>query len=628
MTGKAAQRAGQRRGRISGLGVILAVVLALLPALAAPAQPEAAPPAAPADGAASAEPTAGAEARPEPVPASRALEEAWHGRRQLDQRVDALRQAGFAHGIRSLDAAARSLLLDREAGDPFARARAAASLAPDLPDARFALARAHWSERRAPADAASEVRAALGALGRHLEASLWFDAAWLHALSRAAAWAGALFLLVAALVSAPGAARQTAAAFPGGIPLVSGFAWVAAVVSLPVALGEGWAGVVLGASAIAFAYGTLSLRIAAAAAAGLLLLGLHPLADRAGRALATLAADPVAEAAWRAERDLATPLEIARLERAGDGHPLAARALALHARREGRLEEADRRFGALLAGSDPSPGLLHNLANVRLGQGRDAEAISLYERALALRPEAATYWNLSQAYGRSIRIDEQDDALRAAQAIDATFVKELTAAAGATGYAAVLDLPLDPDTVRAALGAATPASADGRALRRPWAPGRLGASLVEAAAGFGGVAALAVLLGLWLRSRPSASADEDVYLGIARALQGGEAADPAARRARLSALRDRRARHDRVARWVSVVVPGAAGILGRHAFLGLAASGSFAAALAGWLSREGPVPDPLAGGETGAFALGAAMVLAAVAYAAVTGLSLVLRERS
>ncbi len=559
-------------------------------------------------------------------PALEAILAAWARPGGLDQRTAAVRAEAFDRGARSLDGPARSLLLDETAGDPLARARAAVDLAPDLPDARLALARATWSQERSPGVALDELLAALRALPRHLAGAAWFEATLLHALARAAIGTAVLFLLAALLATIPAAARQLAAALPG-LPRASAFAWVAVVVAAPVALGEGLAGVALGGAVLALAYGSFSLRVVTFAAVAVLLAGLHPLTDRAAVRIARLGADPVADAAWEVERGFATPFQLARLVRADGEDPLATRALAVHARREGALHEADRRFSALLGSGSPSPALLHNAANVRFALGRDAEAIALYERAIAAKPTAASLWNLSQAHGRSIHIDEQDEALRRAQQLDPALVEELTEIAGASGGPVVLDLPLEEAASRDTGTGAAAARLAGD-LRRPLAPGRLGSGLPMAALLFAGLGLAAVVAGIQLRSLASASGDDDLYAGIARVLQGREATDPSLRRARLTALRDRRARHDRVARVFALLVPGAAGTLGRHPLLGLVASASFAVALAGYQARAGVVPDPLAAGATGALVFGTTAVLAAILYVGSTAVALLLRERS
>lgn len=58
---------------------------------------------------------------------------------------------------------------------------------------------------------------------------------------------------------------------------------------------------------------------------------------------------------------------------------------ALSALREGRLEEAEHAYRALLA-NHPHPAFLNNLALVLVRQRRDAEAVPLLEQAIAARP--------------------------------------------------------------------------------------------------------------------------------------------------------------------------------------------------------------------------------------------------
>ena len=78
---------------------------------------------------------------------------------------------GRGHG-----AASRALLApgsaDFDSGTRLGRAMLAVRLAPDLPFARMALARAHWDEGERAA-ALEEVVAALRAIPRDLEATFW-----------------------------------------------------------------------------------------------------------------------------------------------------------------------------------------------------------------------------------------------------------------------------------------------------------------------------------------------------------------------------------------------------------------------------------------------------------------------
>jgi len=537
----------------------------------------------------------------------------------LPERARRLRAAALQAGIWSLDPAARALLREATLGSALERAEAAALLAPELPEAHAALALARLRAGH-PAAAFDAAVAALSTLDRHPEASFWLRASALDAASRAAIAGGVGFLLVAGLGAA--AALVPALAVRLGLPSASIGAGLAALVLLPAAAGEGLLGVALACAALALARGGLVSLLAVPAAALVALGGLYPLAAAREAALAPFAADAVGAAAASAERDLASPAELARLARAAPHDRVARRALALHARRNGDVAEADARFRALLAEGDASSDVLNNAANARLAAGRAQEALELYEAAVRAAPSPLVLFNLAQAYGRAILLDEQDLALKQAQALDARAVHALTRLAAEVGSGGPVDVPLAADALRAraAERGAPPAPA-----RAALAPGVLGGSPWAA-----GVAlAAAAVLGLALRPPlRRLTAGEDLYAGLARLLQSRDV-DPALRIARLSALRARQEQLERLRRLAAYAVPGAAGLQGGRALLGLAAT-LFAAsawALAG--ARTGPVPDPLAAGGAGALAFGGAAVLAALAYAAATALALALpRARS
>jgi hypothetical protein len=99
--------------------------------------------------------------------------------------------------------------------------------------------------------------------------------------------------------------------------------------------------------------------------------------------------------------------------------------------------------------------------------------------------------------------------------------------------------------------------------------------------------------------------------------------------ARLSALRARQAKLDRLRRAGALAIPGAAGLQAGHGLLGLAAVVLAACAVVFAGARAGVVPDPFAAGVAGTLAFGAAAVAAALGYAAVTLVCLsLLRARS
>jgi hypothetical protein len=568
--------------------------------------------------AAPAEPAA-APAPPPPVDGRRLLDEAW---RQpgatLAERAKGTRVASFRVGIWSLDPAARVILRDASLGTPLERAEAAALLAPELPDAEYALARARLSGLD-PVGAFDAAVAALRALDRHPEASAWLRATAFDAAARSAILGGILFLAVAGVGVA--AALAVPVSLRLGAPSASAGALLAALLLLPAALGEGAVGVALACAAFALARGGLGARAAVLAAALLVLAGLHGIAERRDRALLLMAGDATGAAASSTERDFASPLDLARLERAEAHDELARRALALHARRTGDVAEADRRFRALLDAEHAPADLLNNAANTRFAAGHPDEALALYERAVREEPSPFLLFNLAKAYGRAILLEEQDLALAQAQALDARAVHSLTQHVAEVGAGDPVDIAVSTRALRARA-----ASAPGgpSALARRFAPGRLGASWLGGLAGVG----LAALVGL-LASLPARrlGAGDDLYAGIARLLQGREATDPSLRMARLAELRARDARLARLRRAAAWAVPGAAGLQAGHAWLGLLAAVLAASAGVAFGARGGLVPDPLAAAESGAFLFGAAALLTALAYAGVLVLSLSLLRR-
>jgi tetratricopeptide (TPR) repeat protein len=589
------------------------------PSSAAPAAAESAAPA-PAEAAAgggSAEPPR----RPAPLSpaAARAvLDEVWGSSDPLPERARQARVASLQLGIWSLDPAARALLHDTSLGSPLERAEAAALLAPELPDAELAAAR----ERIASGDfggAFAALGAAFTGLSRHPEASLWLRASLADAAAHAAIFGGLLFLAMAGLGAA--AALVTPLALRLGAPAASGAALLGALLLLPAAAGQGAVGVALACAALALARGDLGTRAAVLAAALLVLAGLHGVAERRDAALAALAHDPVGMAALSAERDFATPLDLARLERAAPDDALARRAYALHLRRAGDVAESDRRFRELLEAGESSPEALNNAANSRFATGAADEALALYEQAARAHPSPLMLFNLAQAYGRAILLEEQDLALAQAQALDPRAVHALTQHVAEVGGGGPVDVAVSASTLRAR---APEAASGATALARRFAPGWLGASWLGGLAGLG----IAVLAGA-AAAVPvrRLGAGDDLYSGIVQLLRGREATDPSLRMKRLGALRNREARLARLRLGAAWVVPGAAAFQAGKALLGLVAALLAASVWAALRARGGLLPDPLTAGNTAALLFGGIAGLAALALVGSHVLSLALLRR-
>jgi tetratricopeptide (TPR) repeat protein len=558
-------------------------------------------------------------------PVGSAVAAAFEAPGPLEVRVRRVRRAALAYGMRHLEAAARAVLLDDSLGPALARARVAVELAPELPDAHVALARALWSESLAAGSALAALRAGVIAVPGHLEGSVWLRGNALTVASRAVSTGAVLFLLVAAggLLVAP--ARQLAQR-ADALPLPSAVAAVLAALLLPAAMGEGLAGLALAAAAVVLVFGGRSERVAAAGALLLLVLGLGPLASFAGSEIATLGADPAAEASYRAERGPAGPLERARLDVAREDDVTVARALALRARRSGDFAAADARLAPFVATPQAPASLLHNAANLRAALGRDDEAITLYERAAASDPSPITLFHLARAYGHAIRLDEHEAALARAQALDGAAIDDLTVLMADAPPRVALDLPVEVDALRARLRAAAGGERVAAGLRREIAPGALG----EGALGLA-VACAAVTLSALAATRflpvASAAAPGGYYAGVAELLQDRSSRDSSLRMARLAELRLQQRRLDRLALAASLALPGAAGLVARRPLLGLLGALLFAAATTAFAGRGGVVPDPLAAGALGGLLLTAAAALAGAAYLAVTALAVALRGR-
>jgi tetratricopeptide (TPR) repeat protein len=432
---------------------------------------------------------------------------------------------------------------------------------------------------------------------------------------------GALgFLALAAAAAFPRFARDFRSLRE--LPGPSAGALAASIVLLPAALGEGLVGIGLGLFAFALVNGSWWRRACTIGAAAMLVLAIHPALELRAERHAALAMDEIAVAAWSTEQGTPTASELARVVRHADSDPLAGRALALRLARQGELVRAEERFTQLVGDAAPHD-LTANLAAVHLQRGDLDAAIALYEEAAARSQSAVVRFNLAQAFGRAIRLDEQDLALSEAQAIDPDILADLNHRYNGQDGAIVAYLPLEAEAVLGRIdgGPATPTLA--AAYRRPLAPGRLGRSSRDATLALG----LAALLGLGLGALLArlAGPDEDLYAGIARLLQtrGG---DSMARMAQIEELRARQTRLERIATVAALFVPGAAGMVARRPLLAAAGVGLFACAASLFVYREGAVADPLALGALPAALVGVGLVGLALLYLLVLALAFALRE--
>ncbi|HKE12681.1 MAG TPA: hypothetical protein VKE73_14025, partial [Myxococcota bacterium] len=351
----------------------------------------------------------------------------------------------------------------------------------------------------------------------------------------------------------------------------------------------------------------------------------------AGAAMAGLAADPVVAAAWAVETEAASAGQLARLQRAADGDPIAERALAARARRMGNLAEADERYARLLAEGAADAVVENNAANVRLALGDIKGATALYEHALERETSAALLFNLSHAQGAAIRPDLQESTLIHAQALDARLVGEFTDLEGGSRLG-VVDLPMPVRLLRDRVASSGVGPGVAKDLRAELTPGRLGRGTLSLPIAFGAIAILAELL--MGRREPThwcpscgarrcprcdgSTGERSLCEACTRLLKRPETTDPSLRAERIAELRSREKWRERGARLVGALVPGAAGLLARRPLCGLlGAIVMCGAMIAAGVGRDA-VPDPLAVGATGTLVFSIAATLLFLAHASVS----------
>lgn len=546
----------------------------------------------------------------------------------VEQRLVRTRRDALEGGIWSFDAAARAALRGALGGDPLSRAQAAVALAPELPLAHMALAEARWLQADEPMAALRSVFAAVLAIPAHPEASVWFAGSTLFVLAVGAVAGAGLLLLLVALRVAACAAHDLGHLSPGDAPGFARFALLGAALLLPLAAGEGAFGLALALLVLCTAYGRRGQRVVLGLAAALLWAGLFPMVRVASAALEVFPRDSVARAAYSLSRGLAFPGDLARLEAAADSDPLALRALALEARRSGHLGRADSLYQQILAREPGDVATLNNAGNVRLELGHMESALDLYGRALDIEESPVVLFNQSQAYVRGFQVDDLNRSLAAAQRVDGELMAELTALQRDRNEGFVVALPLGTALLWERVLAGGGGDVLATALRGPLAPGRLAVSERVAAAALAAAFVLGLGLGVSVqRSRECSRCGERMCPRCGSDNPGAlcescdtlfnrpEKTDRALRFARIEALRKRDRRMARMTTLLSVVVPGAAGILAGRWLLALFGAVGFAVAAAGLWWRGGLVPDPLVAGATGPAVFGGIAVLALLIHA-------------
>jgi len=571
------------------------------------------------------------------------IERAWRAPTgSLDERVTLTRRASLELGIWNLDAAARSVLSGSLGGDRLENARVAVRLAPDLPAGRIELARALWLQGDAPMVALRAALAALTAIPRHLEASLWFGGSLLFILGLCFMLAGLWCIVLVGGAALPHAAHDLGDLLPGKAPRFARLAMLVSLLLAPMALGEGLLGLCVALSAIGCFYGDVRQRLTVFLAASLFIFGAYPVLQLAGGTLESFFADPIAEAAISTEQGFTHPVDQVRLEAAAASDPLAARALAMRARRAGTLGEADAHYQKLLQEEPDDPVIANNAANVRLNLGHMESALALYRHSVELRPDPVVLFNLSQAHGRAFQMDELSNALAEAQRLDGALVAELTALQGAEPVGFVVDQPLGTTLVWERILRPIHSDRIAKEIRTLFAPGRLGS---DSAFAVGLFVAILVVFGA-LGSRVSRShrctrcgstvcarcdpenRDRNHCARCKQLFQPSETSDRELRLARIAELRTREERIERWAVAAAFMIPGAAGLLAKRPLRCLFGSIFAVLALIVLIFRNGVVPDPMVAGATAPLAAILIAALSLLGYFVVVLLSLATRRNA
>ncbi|MGH7291082.1 MAG: hypothetical protein ACREJT_07735, partial [Myxococcota bacterium] len=151
--------------------------------------------------------------------------------------------------------------------------------------------------------------------------------------------------------------------------------------------------------------------------------------------------------AWRIDRGQALPGDLERIERASAHQPgdaLFRIVLAVDQKRHGLLERADQTLGDAVSSEDPGvrSAALNLRGITRLASGDLGAAIPAFERARTAQESASIMFNLSQAYGRALRLSDQESAFQVASALDQELVSRYLSANGANVHTVLIQAPI------------------------------------------------------------------------------------------------------------------------------------------------------------------------------------------
>jgi tetratricopeptide (TPR) repeat protein len=556
-----------------------------------------------------------------------------------EARAAALRRLRLEYGLGNLRIPARivnTTPTDADAAAAAAATELALELAPGMPALRWARIQHLWQRDESGA-AVKEFGELLWSMAHQLESQLWLVGnglliAWLVGLVAAGA-----FIVLLGLKAIPHAAHDLGDLLAAGMPASARFALIASLLLLPLWLGEGVAGFVLAAFALAFLYGRSNERSVLVMTAIFWVVALHPFARWASVAATVVDLDPIARSALAVANGMASRADVERLEAAFDEDLVAAHALAYRDRRFGDEDAAKRRLEALIDRYPADPVVLANLGNQQMRAGDMKGAIDRYERAATQINSPDLLFDLSQAYANVLRIDESEATLARAQQFGD---HEVGALSSLTDPKLVADLEFPIELVGERLRTEGLAHAQPIQLAQILAPGRLGRSFGATGTGFAAALLVASMLGgRFDRSSLCSRCSHRVCSRCDRRLANGElcaschhlfrnpeATDPKLRMARMQTLAKRDARLSGLLDVGSIVVPGLAGLSIRRPDLALLGIGFSVAALAWHRWPTGLIVDPLWIGPLGSLFFTALGAMALAGHASIVVGSLIARR--
>jgi len=567
---------------------------------------------------------------------------AWHSEAEDPVlRTQRARRAALQHGMVNFDPAARALIGPELRGTGLELAEAAVVLSPDLPAARMALAQETWLEGHSPIAAVRGVFGALLAISRHFESSIWFSTTILYICALALIVGGLLTLAIYGVFAFIHAAHDLGDLISPALPIFARVALLGALMLVPLAFHQGLLGLALTLFSVGLIYGAARQRVVLCLAVIAVVVGAFPMARLAGTLLTAYLDTPI-DAAVLATEGMALPGELRFLESVSESDPMAAMALAVVSRRAGNLAEADARYRDLLERDSENFAAANNAANVKLELGQVERAISLYRKSLATSNSATVLFNLSQAQGQAFKLDDVGPTLAAAQQSNPARVAELTLLQGSDLTRFTVDSPLPRRMLWERILTARAGESFATEFRSEIAPGVLGESAALSTGAFALIAFLSLLAASRLKMSHWCSrcgrrmcprcepelGTEDECESCNRLFHHPETTDRTMRAARINALQHREKRLARVRLAVSILLPGAAGVLARCPWVSLIGALSGAIAILAIYWRNGVTPDPLIAGAAAPMVFGLLSVLAMLCYGASVAFSLAERSRS